>query len=152
MLISDFCKASGLTRDTVRFYVRLGLLSPKVNEKGGRNPYRFFTDEDVLAATVIRVSQSLGMSLKEIAAVGKERRARGITRKRRLEILGTQLAQLEAKAAEMRSLANYLRAKIAWVAAGEEGAPPDFRDYMTNEGRSREPTAKKGSSALRVTA
>jgi MerR family copper efflux transcriptional regulator len=150
MLISSFCRATGLSRDTVRFYVRQGLLNPKANGKGGRNPYRSFTDEDILAATVIRVSQSLGMSLKEIAVVTKERRTGGITRKRRLEILGAQLVQLEAKAAEMTSLANYLRAKIAWVAAGEAGAPPDFRDYLEKKVRPRETTGKKGSGVLRV--
>ena len=130
MLISEFCKSTGLSRDTVHFYVRTGLLDPKTNGKGGRNPYRVFTNEDILAAAVIRVSQSLGMSLKEIAAVGKERRAGGITPKRKLEILRAQLARLEAKTAEMTSMANYLRAKIAWVAAGESNAPPNFGEYL----------------------
>jgi DNA-binding transcriptional MerR regulator len=131
MLISDFCKTTGLSRDTVRFYVGLGLLTPKSNGKGGSNPYRVFCDEDVLAAAVIRVSQSLGMSLKEILAVGKERRAGGISRKRRLEILRTQLVRLEAKSAEITSMATYVRAKITWVSAGEKGAPPDFKDCLS---------------------
>ncbi len=34
MLISEFARTSGLSRDTVRFYVRLGLLRPETNGKG----------------------------------------------------------------------------------------------------------------------
>jgi MerR family copper efflux transcriptional regulator len=79
MLISDFARVTGLTRDTVRFYARLGLLRPQTNGKGGRNPYSVFTDEDVRAVEVIRISQSLGMSLKEIAAFNEERREGHLT-------------------------------------------------------------------------
>jgi DNA-binding transcriptional MerR regulator len=63
----------------VRFYARLGLLRPQTNRKGGRHPYSGFTDKDVRAAEVIRISRSLGMSLKEIAAFNKERREGHLT-------------------------------------------------------------------------
>jgi hypothetical protein len=36
MLISEFARITGLTRDTVRFYARRGLLQPETNDKGGR--------------------------------------------------------------------------------------------------------------------
>jgi MerR family transcriptional regulator, copper efflux regulator len=35
MLISEFARAAGLSRDTVRFYVRRGLLAPLAGNKGG---------------------------------------------------------------------------------------------------------------------
>ena len=38
MLISEFARVTRLTRDTVRFYARLGLLQPQTNGKGGRHP------------------------------------------------------------------------------------------------------------------
>jgi MerR family copper efflux transcriptional regulator len=112
MLISDFAGATGLSRDTVRFYVRLGLLRPRTSDKGGRHPYHFFTAEDVQTAEVIRVGQSLGLSLKEIAALDTERRESGITGERLIEILSGQLAGLEAKA---RESAPRL---IGWLLAG----------------------------------
>jgi MerR family copper efflux transcriptional regulator len=79
MLISEFARITGLPRDTVRFYARLGLLQPKTNGMGGRHPYSFFTDKDIQAAEVIRIAQSLGMSLKEIAAFTEERRKGRLT-------------------------------------------------------------------------
>jgi hypothetical protein len=63
----------GLSRDMVRFYARLGLLQPQTAGEGARTP-QSFSSSDVRAAKIIRVAQSLGMSLKEIARIAKERR------------------------------------------------------------------------------
>ena len=128
MLISDFARTTGLPVDTVRFYVRRGLLTPGTNGKGGRNPYQVFTAEHVREARLIRMAQSLGMSLKEIAAIGEEHRRGGITRERSIELMAEQLARLEAKASELEAMAGYLRAKLAWLAGGEQGPEPEFID------------------------
>ncbi|MFC3653393.1 MerR family transcriptional regulator [Dyella humi] len=126
MLISDFVFATGLPRETVRFYVRLGLLRPTTNGKGGRRPYQFFTEEDIQTAEVIQVGQSLGLSLKEIAALDTERREGGITPKRRIEILRDQLARLDAKAAELEAMTRFIRAKIDWLMANRHAPRPQF--------------------------
>jgi MerR family copper efflux transcriptional regulator len=135
MLISDFARITGLTRDTVRFYARLGLLRPQTNRKGGRHPYSYFTDEDVRAAEVIRISQSLGMSLKEIAAFNEERREGHLTGERRVEIMSAQLVSLEAKATELEMMISYVRAKIDWLTGGQQGPEPDFENYARKVSR-----------------
>jgi len=135
MLISEFARVTGLPRDTVRFYARLGLLQPKTSGKGGRHPYSFFTEKDIQAAEVIRISQSLGMSLKEIAAFTEERLKGRLTSKRRVEIMSAQLVSLEAKAAELQVMISYVRAKIDWLNFGEQGQQPDFASYA--RGRSQ---------------
>ncbi|HVX76177.1 MAG TPA: MerR family transcriptional regulator [Bradyrhizobium sp.] len=129
MLISEFARAAGLSTDTVRFYVRRGLLVPELGGKGGRNPYQVFTEEHVRDARIIRLAQSLGMSLKEIALLGQEYRAGGMTRERSIEILSGQLSRLEQKARELDALASYLRTKIAWLENGEKGPEPDLADF-----------------------
>ena len=129
MLISDFARVTGLTRDTVRFYARLGLLQPQTNGRGGRHPYSVFTDKDIQAAEVIRISQSLGMSLKEIAAFNKERRKGHLTRERRVEIMSAQLVSLEAKATELEVMISYVRAKIHWLIGNQQAPGPDFGNY-----------------------
>ena len=129
MLISEFARATGLTRDTVRFYARLGLLQPQTNGKGGRHPYGVFTDKDIQAAEVIRIAQSLGMSLKEIAAFNEERRKGHLTSERRVEIMSAQLVSLEAKATELEVMMSYVRAKIHWLKGDQQGPEPDFENY-----------------------
>lgn len=126
MLISEFAAATGLSRDTVRYYVRMGLLRPGTNGKGGSNPYQIFTGEDMQAAELIRVGQSLGLSLKAIMALDTERRDEGIAAPRAMEILSAQLVQLEAKAADLAMMTRYLRNKIDSLAAGEQGAQPGY--------------------------
>jgi DNA-binding transcriptional MerR regulator len=126
MLISEFARATGLTRDTVRFYVRLGLLQPQTDGKGGRHPYNVFREKDIQAAEVIRISQSLGMSLKEIASFTEERRKGHLTSERRVEIMSAQLFSLEAKATELEVMISYVRAKIDYLKGGQQAPEPDF--------------------------
>ena len=148
MLISEFAQITGLSRDTVRFYMRLGLLRPTTTTKGGRNPYHFFSDEDVQTAEIIRSSQSLGMSLKEIAAISAERREGRITRERTIEILNWQLAELAAKAAELASMRRFLRDKIDWVAGDQQGQRPDLRTYIKDGGRGTAKNQVSGGGKL----
>ena len=129
MLISEFAHATGLSRDTIRFYVRRGLLVPLAGNKGGANPYQVFTNEHVQMARTIRMAQSLGFSLREIAALNVEYQAKRITPSRGAEILRAQLVRLEEKAAHVDAMILYIRAKLAWLDAGSKGPEPNFTDY-----------------------
>jgi MerR family transcriptional regulator, copper efflux regulator len=138
MLISEFARATGLSRDTVRFYVRRGLLKPLSGNKGGSNPYQVFTPEHVQMARTIRMAQSLGFSLREITALNAEYQARRMTPARGAEIMRWQLARLEEKAAHVAAMIGYIHAKLAWYEAGGKGPEPNFTDYegaATGNGR-----------------
>ncbi|WP_263377584.1 MerR family transcriptional regulator [Granulicella paludicola] len=124
MLISEFALKTGLSRETVRFYVRLGLLHPQTTLKGGRNPYQLFRPEDVATAELIRIGQALGLSLKEIAALMEKRRKGKLPLKGRIEMMRAQLARLNRKAVELDRLRAYVRAKIEWQEDGEKGPEP----------------------------
>lgn len=133
MLISEFVRETGLTKDTVRFYIRRGLLTPETGGKGGRNPYQIFTPEHVRIVHLIRLAQSLGMSLKEISALGEEyTRQGGISRERSVEIMSAQLVRLEEKAAEIDAMVSYIRAKLVWLKSGANGPEPNITDYIRN--------------------
>jgi MerR family transcriptional regulator, copper efflux regulator len=124
MQISEFSRATGLSPDTVRFYVRRGLLAPETGTRGGSNPYQMFTREHVEIARLVRLAQSLGFTLREIGAMAAELGAAGLTRKRKIAILQERLDALDGKAAQLRDMAAYLRAKIAWLEGGEKGPQP----------------------------
>lgn len=126
MLISEFAKLSGLSRDTIRFYVKLGLFKPARSTKGGRIGYQEFTGDDVQTAKVVRAGQSLGLSLGEIALLESERRERGMGSERRIEILRRQLQMLEQKKAQLDAATAYVAAKIEWLIAGGNGVRPTF--------------------------
>ena len=131
MLISDFARRAGLSTDTVRYYVRVGLLRPEAGAKGGRNPYQIFTAEHLLTAKVIRTSQSLGMSLKEIAAMSDERRAGRTSVAKSVAILRAQRDRLADQEARLQAMKAYLDAKIGWLRRGQKGLPPDFDAFIS---------------------
>lgn len=131
MLIGEFAARSGLGQDTVRFYVRKGLLKPEFGTRGGRNPYQIFGERDVATARMIRFAQSLGMPLKEIAAVADELLDAGLTPEREIEIIDTQVARLERKAADLAMLLDYLRAKRDWMVGGKREPEPRFSEDGT---------------------
>lgn len=133
MLISEFSRVTGLTPDTVRFYIRRGLLTPDTNGKGGRNPYQVFTAEHVRAARLIRLAQTLGMSLKEIGAINDELRDHGISDERSIDIMSDQLRRLEEQTAELEAVSGYLRAKIAWLKSGKKGPEPVLGDFGSTD-------------------
>ena len=142
MLISEFARATGLSRDTVRFYVRRGLLKPLAGNKGGSNPYQVFTHEHVQTARAIRMAQSLGFSLREIAVLNVEYQAKRITPARGAEIMRVQLLRLEEKAAHVGDMISYIRAKLVWLEAGGRGPEPNFTDYERPRAAARPLRAK----------
>jgi DNA-binding transcriptional MerR regulator len=126
MLISEFARAAGLSVDTVRFYVRRGLLRPETGRKGGSNPYQEFREAHVDAARLIRMSQTLGFSLREIGAMAAEYYGGGMTPERSREIMADQLARLEQKSSELNAMLGYIRAKLDWIDGGQMGDEPSF--------------------------
>lgn len=140
MLIGEFARRTGLSQDTVRFYVGKGLLAPETGIRGGRNPYQIFTEQDVSTALMIRFAQSLGMPLKEIGEIARELAGKGLSAEREMAIIDTQVERLERKAADLARLLDYLRAKRDWMARGKPGDEPHF----TEEGVCLEEIASPG--------
>lgn len=131
MLISEFSDRTGLPRDTIHFYIKRGLLQPEQGPKGGSNPYRVFSESDVAMARFIRVAQSLGMSLRQIAALNEEERKTGISPERAEEIQISILRELEDKKRALDGMTAYVADKMIWMRDGRNGPPPDFLHYAT---------------------
>lgn len=63
MKISELETLSGLSRDTIRYYERIGLLSPPVRKS---NSYRVYTEKHLRELTFIIKGRDIGFSLEEI--------------------------------------------------------------------------------------
>jgi MerR family transcriptional regulator, copper efflux regulator len=126
MMISAFARASGLSVDTVRFYVRQGLLHPEIGLKGGSRPYQMFSQADLDTAQVIRLGQALGLTLKQIKAFVKELAPEERATPKILSFLTEQRNRLDRKVSELQRLIAFLDAKIVWVNSPEDHAPPVF--------------------------
>jgi len=121
MLISEFARRSALSVDTVRYYVRVGLISPQQGKKGGRNPYQEFSEADIRVANVIRFGQALGMPLKKISAVLHA------DEDSQMKFLQQQRDDLRERGEDLLRLSRYLDEKIEWIGAGSQGDPPQIQ-------------------------
>jgi DNA-binding transcriptional MerR regulator len=63
MLIAELERRSGLSRDTIRYYERLGLITPP---RRGDNGYRHYDERTLVELTFITKAQEVGFSLQQI--------------------------------------------------------------------------------------
>jgi len=124
MMISAFARESGLSVDTVRFYVRRELLHPEVGQKGGSRPYQMFSAADLEKARIIRIGQALGLSLEEISSLLKIKALD--ENSTLLAFLADQRSRLARKVAELQKLISFLDAKMAWISNPDGNASPRF--------------------------
>jgi MerR family copper efflux transcriptional regulator len=127
MLIAEFSRSTGLSRDTIRFYVKKRLLQPGIRS----NRYQDFDAEQVDRALLIREHQALGFTLREIAAPSQEF-SRGISLQRQAQVMRERLAAIEEQATKLQRLRRYSIAKIAWLDGGAKSKRPSFAKFVGN--------------------
>lgn len=131
MLIKQFCDATGLSRDTVRFYVRKGLLKPG-RGSARTNAYQNFDEGHVRQAHLIKAVQQLGFSLKEIAELARLYDTAALDRERRIALLKVQAAKIEERERELAEVKAYLRSKLAWLEGHGTSPEPSFRQQRVS--------------------
>lgn len=79
--VSKISKTYGIPKDTLRYYDKIGLVSPQ----RGENRYRYYREEDVLDLQYIEVMKYSGFSLNEIKKILENKE--GCTEERRTDTL-----------------------------------------------------------------
>ena len=125
MLIAEFASLAGLPRDTVRYYEKLGLLKPLV-PRGGTNGYRQYTASDVERASMIRLGQTLGFTLREIKDLVHSLESKTLTDAKKVAVMEDRVRQIEQRVAQLNAIKRYFRAKVRWIEQGSVGDPPSF--------------------------
>ena len=115
--IEEFAKLSRTTRETLRHYDRIGLLSPVLR---GENNYRYYSGGQLAVVNVIRTLQELGMTLDEIKELN-DRRTPELTD----SVLEQQIEKIDSKIEEWvraRKLLLTIRKTIKSVSTVDEDA------------------------------
>ncbi len=110
-LIGEFAEVVGSTKDTVRFYTRLGLLIAGERAAGQRH-YAVYAEDQLERFIFIEQCKSLGFTLQEIGNALKERDAGALTALRQQELLEEKLRSIEERIATLRQAERKLRAKV----------------------------------------
>lgn len=111
MLIGEFAEAVGSTKDTVRFYTRLGLLTSGKRAAGQRH-YAVYAQDQIERFVFIEQCKGLGFTLQEIGSALRERDAGALTALRQQELLEEKLRSIEERIATLRQAERKLRAKV----------------------------------------
>jgi MerR family copper efflux transcriptional regulator len=98
MLIGELAQRTGLSRDTIRFYEKIGLI-PCMKRR--TNLYKDYPEALVPQLILLKKAKSLGLSLKEIAVLVKLFRTKKLTNSAVDDLL---LKKLEFIARKIRSL------------------------------------------------
>ncbi|QEU05443.1 MerR family transcriptional regulator [Pseudomonas oryzihabitans] len=108
MRIGTLAQATGLSRDTLRFYERQGLLQARRRANG----YRDYPPEAVEWLGYIRTAQRLGFSLQEIAANLKDVERAADPDAYLQELLRDKLRIIEARIDELQALRGVLYSRL----------------------------------------
>ncbi|MFE1314561.1 MULTISPECIES: MerR family transcriptional regulator [unclassified Streptomyces] len=106
MRIGELAAQAGLSKDTVRFYERIGLIEGRRLSNG----YRDFPPETVTWLHYVRTAQTLGFTLAEIARHGADLRdapdsaeALSALLADKIRIIDTRMSELAALRADLTS-------------------------------------------------
>ncbi|TJZ58644.1 MerR family transcriptional regulator [Streptomyces piniterrae] len=121
MRIGELAAQAGMTKDTIRFYEKVGLVTGRRLANG----YRDFPPETVTWLQYVRTAQTLGFSLAEIARHGEELRAAPDTAEALSALFAEKIKVVDARMAELAALRADLEARIGTGcplrAAGQAG-------------------------------
>jgi MerR family copper efflux transcriptional regulator len=104
--IGELAKRGGVGIDTVRYYERSGLLSPKTRLASG---YRRYSDAEVARLRFIRRAQSLGFTLNEIRELLALSNRRDVARVKR--VAQQKVIDVEQRIASLQRI----RLGLAWL-------------------------------------
>lgn len=108
MQIGELSARTGLSRDTLRFYEKRGLLRARRSENG----YRDYPPEAVRWLAYVRQAQGLGFSLAEIEADLPGVTAAGADAASLQAVLARKLQEIDARIAGLQALRAELQAQL----------------------------------------
>jgi MerR family transcriptional regulator, copper efflux regulator len=123
MLTGEVAREAGVSRDTVRLYTRLGLVTCIARQAGSR----LYADYDPSAVDLvkgIKVAQSIGFTLAELGPIAAAYVAGSLDDARQRELLAAKLGQIEDKRQQLGEMSEFLRAKLNDLEAAQRECDP----------------------------
>ncbi|WP_423395201.1 MerR family transcriptional regulator [Burkholderia sp. LMG 21824] len=114
MRIGELCKRAGVSRDTVRYYERMGLLD-KTPQPNATNTYKHYSELSLQRIRLIVHAKALGFTLAEIGDVVHVWESPTFGVEQKVMCLQAKLAELDAKSLALVTLRTGLLNALAKV-------------------------------------
>jgi MerR family transcriptional regulator, copper efflux regulator len=111
MQIGEVAREAGVSRDAVRLYTHLGLVTCASRRAGSR----LYADYDPSAVEIvkgIKMAQSIGFTLAELGPIVAAYATGSLDDARQRELLAAKLVQVEDKRHQLGQMSQFLRAKL----------------------------------------
>lgn len=111
MLIGELAKRTDCSRDTIRFYEKIGLIEGE-RRPGATNNYKHYDGRVADRILLIKKAKLLGFTLAEIGALATEWEADTLSLQEKIEIFQDKFALADRRIAELEQVKQYLRDKL----------------------------------------
>ncbi|MBW4558338.1 MAG: MerR family transcriptional regulator [Trichormus sp. ATA11-4-KO1] len=116
MLIGELVQKTGLSRDTIRFYEKIGLVSP--SQRKARSGYKDYSDATIERLLLITQAKALGFTLCEIKQGINAWQDGEFSQDEKIQIMQDKIAQVNEKIQQLNNIKTYLMGKLDKVKRG----------------------------------
>ncbi|OAN71166.1 hypothetical protein A8B82_21290 [Sulfitobacter sp. EhC04] len=136
MRIGELARRAEVSRDTIRFYERHGLIRSDIDPEAS-NSYRIYPEDTLLTLDVIRDAQAAGLSIADITLFIGQYMAQDSEAEDMQRFLDDKIAEVAARlAASQRFLTLLEQTKQALARAPQDGLD-EMERGAGNENRTR---------------
>ncbi|CAG9184020.1 MerR family transcriptional regulator [Cupriavidus pinatubonensis] len=120
MQLIDCARAAGVTADTVRHYLRIGLLTAEGRTQGG---YRTFSERSVARVRFVRSALSLGFSLRDVSELVAMSERGDLPCPRARTLLAERIEQQRERLDSAQALYRHMKAAVLDWGSLPDGVP-----------------------------
>ncbi len=118
--VSELALKCNVTKDTVRFYAKIGLLKPQRNRDNG---YQYFSEQDKKRLDFIRRAKYLGYTLKEIKQIIEESQKGSSPCPMVRDLIQRRLKSNKERLTQLIELQNHMEVAMAKWRKMPDGVP-----------------------------
>lgn len=116
MLIGELAQKTGLSRDTIRFYEKVGLILPAQRRSG--NGYKEYSDAAIERLLLISQAKALGFTLCEIKQGIDAWQDGELSQDEKTQIMQSKIEQVDQKIHQLNNIRAYLMSKLNKIKDG----------------------------------
>jgi MerR family transcriptional regulator, copper efflux regulator len=111
MLIGEISKKTGVSKDTIRFYDKLGLIVGS-DRIAGTRLYKEYTAEAIKRLVMIDQGKGLGFTLSEIKQLLDEWDGGAMSKQDQIDVIERKIAEIAEKKQKLDAINTYLTTKL----------------------------------------
>lgn len=111
MLIGELSKQTGLSKDTIRFYEKIGLISASDRHAGTRL-YKDYSLETIERLRMITQGKGLGFTLSEIKQLLHEWGGGAMSMREQIKVIERKIEEIAEKMQQLDAIKTYLVTKL----------------------------------------